>query len=477
MSEAPIRLILNAEAVTASMGPGEVTLDFLRRERGLEGTKEGCREGDCGACTVLLGEPAGSGMRYRATTSCLLPVGELHGRHLVTIEGLTAESLSAIQQAIVDEGATQCGFCTPGIVVALTAFLLSSPTLGEEDAVEAIDGNICRCTGYTSIRRAVRRLVEGLDFPPDPLENRHERLVKAGLLPDFFAGISSRLAALEEGPRAATPAEGIPVAGGTDLLVQDPVGLRGRPLHFLSLARRDEPVTMEHGWIVIDAACTTEEIRQSSVLAELFPSWRRMLALHSSTLIRNRATPGGNLVNASPIGDLSIILLALDARLEIIATGGKVRSVALDQFFKGYKEIDLAPGELLARILVPRPPESIRFNFEKVSRREHLDIASVNTALACTVDGGVIGTARLSAGGVAPVPLFLAKTSAWLTGRAPSIETALGAAERAAAEVSPISDVRGSASYKRRLLRRLVAAHFVECFPEISPEEVARAIA
>ncbi len=476
MSAARTSLILNGEPVTTDMAPGEVALDFLRRERGLKGTKEGCREGDCGACTVLLGERTASGMRYRAVASCLLPVGELHGRHLVTIEGLTGETLSAVQRAIVEEGATQCGFCTPGIVVALTGFLLTSPSLVEENALEAIDGNICRCTGYTSIRRAVARLVDALDFEPGAMENRHEELAEAGLLPPFFRGIAGRLAAMEDAASGGEPARGIPVAGGTDLFVQEPERLKNETLRFLSRDPRGEAVFEENGWIVMDATCTMEEIRNSPVLDTLFPSWKQMLGLHSSTLIRNRATPAGNIANASPIGDMSIILLALGARVEI-GSGGSARTVALDRFFKGYKEIDLGPDEIITRILFPKPPEGSRFNFEKVSRREYLDIASVNTAFSCTVGNDVIRAARLSAGGVAPVPLFLAETSAWLAGRPLSAETALGAAERAAAEVTPISDVRGSAHYKRRLLRRLVAAHFVTCFPELSPEEIGHALA
>ncbi|NOZ95890.1 MAG: 2Fe-2S iron-sulfur cluster binding domain-containing protein [Acidobacteria bacterium] len=476
MSEGGIRLILNGEAVTASMAPGGVVLDFLRRERGLRGTKEGCREGDCGACTVLLGERAGSGMRYRAVASCLLPVAELAGRHLVSIEGLDGERLSAIQRAIVEEGATQCGFCTPGLVVALTGFLLTSPGLGEEDAMEAIDGNICRCTGYASIRRAVRRLVDGLELEPGALETRHEALAAAGLLPPLFAGIAARLDALEHAP-ASADAGGIPVAGGTDLFVVEAARLRKERLRLLSRERRGEPVSEEGNLIVLDAASTMEELRQSPLLEACFPSWRRFLGLHSSTLIRNRATPAGNIAHASPIGDMSVVLLALDARLQIGRDGERARTVALDRFFLGYKETDLAPGELITRILVPRPAPASRFNFEKVSRRQHLDIASVNTAFSCTVEDGAIGTARLSAGGVAPIPLYLAESSAWLSGRPVSVATALGAAERAAAEITPISDVRGSADYKRRLLRRLVLAHFVTCFPGLPQEEIAHAIA
>ncbi len=478
MVESTFRTILNDETVTVFMAPGEVVLDFLRRERGLKGTKEGCREGDCGACTVLLGERTGPGMRYRTVASCLLPVAELAGRHLVSIEGLTGPELSPVQRAIVEEGATQCGFCTPGLVVALTGFLLTSPGLGEEDALEAIDGNICRCTGYTSIRRAVRRLVDGLELDPGALETRHETLAAAGLLPPFFAGIAGRLETIEQdGGTLRAGARAIPVAGGTDLFVVEAPRLRKERLRLLSRERGDKPVSEEGDLIVLDAAATMEELRQSPLLGAHFPSWRRLLGLHSSTLIRNRATPAGNIAHASPIGDMSILLLALDARIEIGRDGKPARTVALDRFFLGYKQTDLAPGELIRRILVPRPAPASRFNFEKVSRRRYLDIASVNTAFSCTVEDGAIGAARLAAGGVAPIPLYLAETAAWLSGRPVSVATALGAAERAAAEVTPIYDVRGSADYKRHLLRRLVLAHFATCFPGLPKEEIAHALA
>ncbi len=463
-----VQFVFNRDTVRTTAPPGAIALDLLRRELGRKGTKEGCREGDCGACTVLLGERSPHGVRYRAVASCLLPVGELHGRHLVTIEGLNGSGLSPIQQAIVDEGATQCGFCTPGIVVALTGFLLTSESLSLEDALAAIEGNICRCTGYTSIRRAVQRLVSQIALAPSTSADRVSGLVENGLLPAYFAGIPQHLdaiAALTSPAPGGAPA--VPVAGGTDLFVQQPDRLRTVAIRFLSREPGLRGIRTEDNSIVIGAATTLEELLHSPLLREALPAWERSLRLVSSTLIRNRATLAGNIVNASPIGDLAIVLLALGAHLTTRRTGDTARTVPLDAFFKGYKQVDLAAEELITEITIPLPVPESRFNFEKVSRRERLDIATVNTAMVLEATGGRIVRARLSAGGVAPVPLFFAASSEWLSGQALAPETVQELTRRANAEIVPISDVRGTAEYKRRLLRRLIIAHFVEMCPDL----------
>jgi xanthine dehydrogenase small subunit len=463
-----IRFILNRDEVRSKAPPGSVTLDILRRELGRVGTKEGCREGDCGACTVLLGERSPQGMRYRAVASCLLPIGALQGKHLVTIEGLNGDTLSPIQQAIVDEGATQCGFCTPGIVMALTGFLLTSESLSLEDAYAAIEGNICRCTGYASIRRAVQRLVAQIALASPTQAARVPGWVEAGLLPAYFLGIAENLDAIAEPlPPPPDDASAVPAAGGTDLFVQQPDRLRGATLRFLSEDPGLRGIRAANGNITIGAATTVEELLHSNLLKEALPAWEQSLRLVASTLIRNRATLAGNIVNASPIGDLAIILLALGAHLTLRRPDDALRSVPLDAFFNGYKQIDLAEDELITEITLAQTTPGSRFNFEKVSRREHLDIASVNSAMVLEAADGHIVKARVSAGGVAPIPLLLSESSAWLAGRPLSPETVDALTRRADAEIAPISDVRGTADYKRRLLRRLVIAHFVESFPEL----------
>lgn len=472
MSKA-ISFVLNEAEVTSRQSPGMVTLDFIRKQRGLCAAKEGCREGECGACTVLLGDPKRGGLEYKAAASCMLPLGELVGKHLVTNEGLNQDGLTPIQQAVLDEGASQCGFCTPGIIVSLTGFFLNSPHLDYEDALDALDGNICRCTGYVSIKRAVNALCrryKGL------LESRKERigqLIDWHILPAYFKDIPARLRKLARGKEEeAEKSAGGPVvvAGATDLYIQKPDELLERPLRFIAQRKELEEIKEENGFVYLGAAAAIEQVKNAALMRKIIPDIKQYLELVSSTIMRNRATAAGNIVNASPIGDMAILLLALDAFVEL-ADGANKREVALKDFFLDYKKMDLREGEIIEWIKFPLPAPGTLINFEKVSRRRYLDIASVNSAISIRVKDNRIEEARLSAGGVSPIPLYLKGTSAFLTGKEVSIENVKQAAALAQKEISPISDVRGSAGYKRLLLRQLLFAHFVKLFPANIPIE------
>lgn len=478
-----IRCIINNQDVQTTLSPGLVALDFIRQYQNLPGTKEGCREGECGACTILLGElQDGNRVSYKAVASCLLPLGELDGKHVVTVEGINPDAkqstaaLTPVQQALTDQGASQCGFCTPGFVVALTGFFFVSKTLSYQDAIDAMDGNICRCTGYVPIQRAAKSLSETFGPKLKAENNRVGQLVEWGIVPPWFMGIPERLKKQSNREAGAQGSQGSPVvlvAGGTDLYVQQPAELEDAAIEFLSMRKDLKGIALEDGNIVIGAGVTVEDIKQSQVIAEHFPRMNEYLNLVSSTIMRNRATLAGNIVNASPIGDLSIILLALDARLSM--TGGKKngdRTLPLNEFFKGYKQYDLRPGEIIDAVVLPVPPAGRLFHFEKVSRRKYLDIASCNTAIAVQTVNGIIDYVCLSAGGVAPVPMILKETNAWLTGKTIDTGTIRGAAEVMVKEIAPISDVRGSAKYKTLLLRNLLFAHFITLFPGSGIEEV-----
>ncbi len=464
-----IRLIINDREVETTAPAGTVTLDFIRDHHKLPGTKEGCREGECGACTVLIGRLNGDETRYKAVASCLLPLGELHGKHLVTVEGLDlpdTDALTPVQQALTDEGASQCGFCTPGIVLALTGFFLFSETLEYHDALDALDGNICRCTGYVSIQRAAQKLCD--EFAPrlDKTKNRVEQLVEWEILPGYFTEIPGRLKKLETESETKNQ-EGIVIAGATDLYVQKPTELLDKELDFISRRTDLSGIKKEKNSILIGAGTTVEEVKRSPLINELFPNMRDYLNLVSSTIMRNRATLAGNIVNASPIGDLTIMLLALDARISLVKGKSKTkRDVPLKKFFKGYKQMDLRKGEIIATIKFPVPAKTSRFHFEKVSRRKYLDIASANTAVTIKTGGDTISDIHLSAGGVSPIPLYLEKTRAFLKGKEITTETIGEAVKIMEQEISPISDVRGSAQYKTLLLRNLIYGHFMVLFPE-----------
>jgi xanthine dehydrogenase small subunit len=471
MMSSSINFILNNEVVKTSVNPATVVLDFLRKNERLTGTKEGCREGDCGACAILLGNFADGKMQYKTVNSCLLPVLALNGKHVVTIEGLSSEKLSLIQQAIVDEGATQCGFCTPGFIISLTGYFLSAENIDAETAIEFLSGNICRCTGYASIKRAVEKLVA--EVKPYTLLNSLTtgQLISAGIIPKYFSGIPSKLEKLESGmlmERIYSDSEFL-IGGGTDLFVQKPTALLSSNLTLTGRDRILSEIKVENDFLNIGAAVSISGIQHSDIIKKYFPELEKPLNLFGSTPIRNRATIGGNIINASPIGDMTNILLALNASLHF----NDERTVDLKNFFLGYKKLNKKDHEELLYISIPLPVKNYKFNFEKVSRRTYLDIASVNSSVYVETNENKIENIRLSAGGVAPVPFYLENTCNYLQSKEINFSLIDEAASIAISEISPISDVRGSAEYKKILLRQLILAHFIKLFPAlIDAEEI-----
>jgi xanthine dehydrogenase small subunit len=382
----------------------------------------------------------------------------------VTIEGLNSAELTPIQRELVERGASQCGFCTPGIVMALTGFLLSSPEITPGKAVAALDGNICRCTGYVSIKAAAAALADKYGLLSG-VTDRVPALVMEGILPSYFADASRRLRSIERRDTADEGRRERVIAGGTDLLVKMPNETERVPAMFLSRERKYKGIRIDGRYCVIGSASTMDEIRADRNMRSILPGIDAYFNLIASAPIRREATIGGNIVNASPIGDLIILFLALDASV-VLRSAKKERVVPLRKFYKAYKTLDMQEGELLAELHFPLPAPGFRFHFEKVSRRAHLDIASVNTAIGLGMDGSTIRSALLSAGGVAPVPMLLARASAFLAGKEAEPDVIREAAGIAGEEISPIDDVRGSAAYKRLLLQRLIRAHFIELFPE-----------
>jgi len=265
------------------------------------------------------------------------------------------------------------------------------------------------------------------------------------------------------------------VGGGTDLWVRKPDDYHAGEFTFLSRRKDRKGIRIENGRCHIGAATTFREMEDSPIMRDLFPNIRKYFERIASKPIRRQATVGGNVVNASPIGDATVFLLALDASL-VLNSAGDRRELALKDFFLGYKKPDLKEGELVEEITFAPPAEWSLFHFEKVSKTTHQDIASVNSAIQITMQNGVMERVHLSAGGVAPIPLYLSRTVAYLTGREPNVDSAREAASIAQGEISPIGDARGSAKYKRLLLGQLILAHFLTLFPErITPEALVRA--
>jgi xanthine dehydrogenase small subunit len=452
-----------------------VLLDFIRYHQHLMGTKIGCREGDCGACTILVGELINDELHYHSVTSCLMPIGNAEGKHIVTIEGINhPNELNMVQQAMADAGATQCGFCTPGIVMSLAGFCLSHQPATKENAIAAVDGNICRCTGYKSIEKAAVQVAQKLNGKEDPVQF----VTKRKILPAYFAHTRERLQHLagrimSGALKDVASAKERPhfVGGGTDLYVQKHDEMKEAAIRFLLDHPDYNSIRKEGNKCIIGPSATVNDLQQSDVISNAFPEFDRYAKLVSSTPIRNMATIAGNFINASPIGDFTIFFLALDAQIGLShdssSAKSRNRTIPLRNLYAGYKQLNKKLEEQIERIWFELPGKNSCFSFEKVSKRTHLDIASVNSAIYLEMDGALIKKAGLSAGGVGPVPMYLRKSSEYLSGKRITEETINKAVETAQAEISPISDARGSKEYKSLLLGQLIKAHFIKFYPEI----------
>jgi len=455
---------------------------------GHHGTKEGCGEGDCGACTVAIGELVDGKVRYRAVTSCLMPASQLQGRHLVTIEGLgDRTSLHPIQQAIVNSHGTQCGFCTPGFIMSLFVLFSNNPQPEDREIREFLTGNLCRCTGYDSIVHGARMALDA---------------GAAGELPQTFGDVAAllkRLNAEEPFPKVVRYCEqALPgslerpafriavtldevfqhleeagdrariIAGGSDLLVaMKKAGAKYTDL--LDITRVPELNSLHMGAteIRIGAALSIAGLEENQPLMEALPALAQAFSLMASPQVKAMASLGGNLGNASPIADTVPPLWAMGAQLELVSRKG-LRRIGLDSFFLDYKSTALQAGEIISAVILPNQPEGTLASFEKVSKRRHLDIATANSSLVMTLDSsGKVASLRHVVGGCGPVAIETVKSSGMLVGQTLTADLVLKAALQASGEVRPMDDVRGSADYRRALVEGMMLKHFARLFPEM----------
>ncbi len=469
----PIKFLVNNSEVETNTHPSTVLLDFIRKEIHQHGTKEVCKEGDCGACTVLIGEKIKGKLKYQSIASCLTPIGDLHGKHIVSVEGISREGgLNPIQDEFLKEGASQCGFCTPGFIMSLTNHFMNSDSLSYQDAIDAMDGNICRCTGYISVKRVAQTLSKKYGKQLRKRKDRIQQLVDWGIIPKYFTDIHKKLGTLSSSELRKDKKTTL-VAGGTDLFVQRADDLVEENVVFSGQDKSLSFIKEENGKITLGGNTTVSEIRESTIMQRYFPKLKHHTNLISSTIIRNRASIAGNLVNASPVGDMTIFFLALNAELTIV-NGKSSRKLFLKDFYTDYKTFDLKNNELIKKIGFDAPDTHSTFSFEKVSKRTYLDIASVNSAMLIKMKGKKTQDAFISAGGVWPFPLFLAKTRESLKDKEISANTIKDAAKVLDSEIAPIDDIRGTKEYKALLLRQLFYAHFINLFPEtIKMEDLA----
>lgn len=474
-----INFILNNELITAEENPATILLDFIRKRK-LTGTKEGCKEGDCGACTVLTGKIDDNinEVIYTAVNSCLIPIQNINGKHVVTIEGLNlpGKDLNPIQQHFVNEGASQCGFCTPGFIVSLTGFFLNKRYLRPDNVnfvnnintvTDALDGNICRCTGHNSIIRAAEKIFENFNFAVNTKGTHYEFLSENKIIPEYFLKIKDRLSKIKPSAilKRSSPGNKYFVSGGTDLFVQKPDEMLDSEITFLNNEPLLKGITENDGICSVGSLTTVTGILESAIMNRIFPGINNFASLFGSTPIRNSATLGGNINNASPIGDMTALFLALDSNV-VLSDGYAKRIIPLKKFYKSYKITERKADEIMESLNFKIPGGNYFINFEKVSKRTYLDIASVNTAILIIMKGDKIEDIKLSAGGVSPFPAFLTETCKFLIGKNIEPEIIKKAIEVSQTEISPISDARGSADYKRMLLKGLIKTHFVKLFPE-----------
>ena len=455
-----LRFLVNNKYVETDLPVGSSLVDFIRNEMHLYGTKIGCREGDCGACAVLVGELVDGKMVYKAMTSCLTPMGNAVGKHIVTIEGINQAKLTAIQSEFIEQNGTQCGFCTPGFILSLYGFCLGEKPFTMENAIEAVAGNICRCTGYKSIERSIAPIMQKLQSMDRSAPLKW--LVDNNFLPDYFLGIPDRMQAIASLATTSAQDSGYILAGGTDLLLQDFEGAHDAPnVNLMYGAKEFSQIKIETDRVTIGASVTITELKDSPALNRLLPGLGNYLNLMASTPIRNMATVGGNIANGSPIGDVSVMLMGLDASL-LLSNKGAKREVTLRDFFVGYKKVAKDSEEIVECVYFDTPNENTRFSFEKISKRIHLDMATVNSSMRVIVDQNVIQKASFAVGGLGPTIRYLDKTADYLVGKKIDNATFKEANRIAQTEITP----RSRAEYKRALVRQQLLIHLMSFSPE-----------
>ena len=435
----------------------------------LTGTKEGCASGDCGACTVITGTADQHGnTRYEAINSCITLLGSLHGKELITVEAFQQEPRHPVQQGMMEKQGAQCGFCTPGIVMSLTALHANRKggTVSNHQILEALSGNLCRCTGYRPIIDAgkdamVKEWTPDTEHPaasmvPESSESALSQFHRNNITMEAAGGARYDAPVSLDDLRSLrrTYPDSRLVAGSTDLALEITQQLSSFD-HLVSVERITElkGCIREGDELVIGAATTYQEFRAS--LCDLWPAFDAMLDRLGSLQIRNRGTLGGNIANASPIGDMPPPLIALNAFLVLDGPAGQ-RSMPIEDFFLGYKQTALKSGEFLHSVRIPAPKTNEALHIYKVSKRLDDDISAVLGAFRLTITDGVVSDCRLAFGGMAATPARALQTENALKGQPWNENSVAAAIKVLGGDFSPLSDVRASASDRLQVAGNLL---------------------
>lgn len=452
-----IQFLMNGRIHTENLPADTTVLQYLRRDAGRCGTKEGCASGDCGACTVVLAEPQGDALSYRTVNACLTFMPAVHGKQLITVEDLKHRGeLHHVQQAMVDNHASQCGFCTPGFVMSLFALEKQQQTFSVAQTQHALSGNLCRCTGYRPIMDAAKAICDAPQ--PDQFD------ADSGLTLEKLRAISASgepVSIDELAERYLAQPDARLVAGGTDLALEVTQRYQRLPeLISLSHIPGLKVITLTGQAIYIGAAAPLSNCMP--VLHDEFPEFGELLERFASQQIRNQGTFGGNIANGSPIGDGGPVLLALGASL-LLRRGAEQRELPLDKFFLGYRITALQPGEFIEQIRIPRNTSAARqLRIYKVSKRLEDDISAVCAALHIEVQNGVVIHARVAFGGMAEVAKRAISCEAQLLGQPWQTATIERACQALELDFTPVSDFRASREYRMQVAKNLLRRCHIE---------------
>ncbi|MGR6468721.1 xanthine dehydrogenase small subunit [Rhizobium sp. PAMB 3182] len=469
-----IRFFLNDEVVSlSSVRPTETLLDYLRLKRRLTGTKEGCAEGDCGACTVLVGRLVDGALRYEGVNACIRFLGSLNATHVVTVEHLAAKDgkLHPVQQAMVDTHGSQCGFCTPGIVMSLYGLWLSNSAPSRADIEKALQGNLCRCTGYEPIVKAAEQVSAARPSTLfDPVEKiRTEVAAKLwSMRSDATIDITTEdgrllvpgsveklLEIMAEHPQATI------VAGSTDVGLWVTKQMRElNPVVFINHLTDLQIVRADETGVFIGAGVTYSQAFKT--LAAEIPALAPLLDRIGGEQVRNMGTIGGNIANGSPIGDTPPPLIALGATVTLRSVRGR-RSIPLEDFFIEYGKQDRAADEIVDSIFIPRPPAASRFAVYKISKRRDEDISALCGAFSLTLDDmNKVADIRIAFGGMAGTPKRARAVESALLGQPWSEETIEAARDAFDSDFQPLTDWRASAGYRQLTAKNLLTRFYLE---------------
>ncbi|UCI07797.1 xanthine dehydrogenase small subunit [Mesorhizobium sp. B1-1-8] len=480
-----IRFILNGSDVALSdVAPDATLLDWLRLDRSLRGTKEGCAEGDCGACTVLVGKLSAEGLVYESVNACIRFMGSLDGTHVVTIEHLRGlpGQLHPVQQAMVDFHGSQCGFCTPGFVMSLYALWMKTPDPSDAAIEKALQGNLCRCTGYEAIMRAARATSSYGKAAKDPLAvERREITARLEALRDgarieigsgktrliMPADVDDFAAVLDREPGATI------VAGSTDVGLWVTKHMRDiSPAVFIGNLDGLCAISEAGGVISIGAGVTYSEA--FAMLSKRIPALGPLFDRIGGEQVRNMGTIGGNIANGSPIGDTPPPLIALGARLTL-RRGDTRRTIPLETFFIAYGKQDRQPGEFVEAVHVPVPAKGARFAVYKVTKRRDEDITAALGAFYLTLaKDGAVADIRIAYGGMAATPKRAFAVEKALAGRPWTEATVEAAMAEYASDFTPLTDMRASAEYRALAAKNLLLRFYVETSGTTAPFQVSR---